>query len=79
MEVDGASPDEARRAAGLRTDEETLEEASRLLVRMQERTETLGPAAEVRWEGDRRLDGSGACDAATVLSDHSQTETGSLP
>jgi Arc/MetJ family transcription regulator len=52
VEVDGASLDEARRAAGLRTDEETVEEALRLLVRLQEQQEILGLAGKVRWEGD---------------------------
>ena len=49
VEVDGALLDEARHAAGLRTDEET---ALRLLLRLQEQQEMLGLAGEVRWTGD---------------------------
>ncbi len=52
MEVDGPLLDEARRAAGLRTDAETVEEAPRLLVRLQEQAEMLGLAGKVRWDGD---------------------------
>ena len=55
VEVDGALLDEARRAAGLRTDTETVEEALRLLVRMRERPEILDLAGKVRWEGDLDL------------------------
>ena len=44
--------DEARRAAGLRTDEGILEEALRLLMRMREQQEILGLAGKVRWTGD---------------------------
>lgn len=52
VEVDRALLDEARRAAGLGTDGETVEEALRLLVRMRERQEILGLAGKVRWTGD---------------------------
>lgn len=44
--------DEARRAAGLRTDEEAAEEALRLLIRLHGRAEALGLAGKVRWTGD---------------------------
>ena len=52
VEVDGAPLDEARRAAGLRTDEETVEEALRLLIRLKEHEEILGPAGKMRLESD---------------------------
>ena len=52
VEVDGALLDEARRAAGLRTDEQTAEEALLLLVRLHEQKEILGLAGKVRWTGD---------------------------
>lgn len=52
VEVDGALLHEARRAAGLRTDEETVEEALRALVRLREQTEILGLAGKVGWTGD---------------------------
>ncbi len=59
VEVDGALLDEARRAAGLRTDAETVEEALRLLVRLREQQEVLDLAGKVRWEGDPGLSRAG--------------------
>jgi Arc/MetJ family transcription regulator len=57
--VDGALLDEARRAAGLRTDEETIEEALRLLVRLREQEDILALAGRVRWQSgiERSRDG----------------------
>ena len=51
MEVDGALLDEARRAAGLRTDRGAVEEALRL-IRLHRQAEALGLAGKVRWTGD---------------------------
>jgi Arc/MetJ family transcription regulator len=52
IDIDDALLDEARRAAGLRTKKETVEEGLRLLVRLKEQEEILGLAGKVRWEGD---------------------------
>jgi Arc/MetJ family transcription regulator len=49
---EGALLDEARRAAGLRTDEATVEESLRLLIRLHGQAEVLGLAGKVRWTGD---------------------------
>ena len=62
VEVDGALLDEARRAAELRTDEETVEEALRMLVRLRAQQEMLGLVGNVRWEptasrADKPVDG----------------------
>jgi Arc/MetJ family transcription regulator len=50
VEVDGALLDEARRATGLRTGGETVEEALRVLVRLHAQQEMLGLAGKLRWE-----------------------------
>ncbi len=52
IDIDDALLDEARRATGLRTKKETVEEGLRLLVRLKEQEEILGLAGKVRWEGD---------------------------
>jgi Arc/MetJ family transcription regulator len=52
IDIDDALLDEARRATGLRTKKETVEEGLRVLVRLKEQEEILGLAGKVRWEGD---------------------------
>ena len=50
--IDETLLDEAKRATGLRTKKETVEEGLRLLVRLKEQEEILGLAGKVRWEGE---------------------------
>ena len=52
IDIDDALLHEARRATGLRTKKETVEEGLRLLVRLKAQEEILGLAGKVRWEGD---------------------------
>ena len=52
IDMDDALFDKAKRATGLRTKKETVEEGLRLLVRLKEQEEILGLAGKVRWEGD---------------------------
>ena len=52
IDIDDALLDEARRATGLRTKKETVEEGLRLPVRLKEQEEILRLAGKVRWEGD---------------------------
>ena len=51
IDIDDALLDDARRATGLRTKKETVEEGLRLLVRLKEQEEILGLAGKVSWEG----------------------------
>ena len=52
IDIDETLLDEAKRATGLRTKKETVEEGLRLLVRLKEQEEILGLAGKVRWEGE---------------------------
>ena len=59
-EVDGASLDEARRVAGLRTNEETVQEALRLLARLHGQSEVSALPARCVGEAISTRPGAGS-------------------